>query len=402
MTKLALAALLIGLVACGCGRNNDIIPTDALDGPAHCDPRGQTGCEPGQKCATRFLTEAPNELSEIACVPDGTVEIGGACEYMDPGERGYSNCKAGGECVSGVCKQICDHQGSDPKCDQNHACSLYENIFESNNRAVAGVCDPKCDPLTQELLTGTNTAACGSTDPAMADSGCFTFDLIDFTCARIPGDNPATPEIEGARHLTDRMPGLAPAEGEAVYVNGCAAGYVPMLIEEEGSMVGICSGLCAPAKTDSSPQNMGNALGDVNAVAKLHDKALPEAGDGICTAGKKGSAEPENCHYLWRYNISNGAIVPSPYNDTTGICFAYGKYKVTLNGVEHPYPACQSLPPAGQPELPPYGNANEWPCVPSTEVPTTLAGKRRMSQVARDFRVGVRPGPGRRHILRQE
>jgi hypothetical protein len=402
MTKLALAALLIGLVASGCSKKNDIILTDGPDVPAHCDPRAQTGCEAGQKCATRFLTEVPPELSEIACVPDGTVEIGSACAYGEAGETGYSDCKAGGECVSGVCKQICDHQGGDPKCDQNHACSLYENIFESNNRAVAGVCDPKCDPLTQELLVGTNTAACGSTDPAMPDSGCFTFDQIDFTCARIPGDNPDTPEIEGARHLTDRMPALGPASGDGFYINGCAAGYLPMIIEQSGSMVVICSGICAPAKTDSSAQNMGNALGDVNAVVKLHDKAMPEAGDGICTAGKKGSTEPANCHYMWFYNISNGAIVPSPYNDTTGICFAYGKYKVTLNGVQHSFPPCQSLPPAGQPPLPPYGNANEWPCVPSTEVPTSIASKLRTSQVARDFRIGVRPGPGLRHILRQE
>jgi hypothetical protein len=391
MTKLALAALLIGLAACGGGRN-DVLGTDGgPDGPPHCDPRAQTGCEPGQKCATRFLQTTPTELSEIACVPDGTVEIDGECDYMPPGETGYSDCKAGGECVNGVCKQICDHQGSNPKCDQNHACSRYENIFESNNMAVAGVCDPKCDPLTQELQVGMTTAACGSTDPAMADSGCFTFDQIDFTCARIP---------TAARNLTDRMRGFGPASG-GVYINGCAAGYLPMLIEEEGSMIGICSGICAPAKTDNSAQNMGNALGDVNVVAKLHNKAMPEAGDGICTATKKGSTEPENCHYMWFYNISNGAIVPSPYNDTTGICFAYTKYKVTLSGVQQNFPPCQSLPPAGEPPLPPYGNADDWPCVPSTEA-TFTGGKLKVSPAARDFRLGVRPGPGLRHILRQE
>jgi hypothetical protein len=387
MTRLALAALLLGIVACG-GDGNVII-IDAPPPIMLCDPRAQTGCEAGEKCATRRLQTEPSELTEIACVPDGTVDIDGACMYGPDGANGYSNCKAGGECVNNICKQICDHQGGAPKCDANHACSIYENLFESNNMPVAGVCDPQCDPLTQELAIGVKTAACGSTDPAMADSGCFTFDGIDFTCARIP---------TVARNLTDRMRGYGPASG-GVYINGCAAGYLPVLIEQTGSMVGICSGICAPAKTDSTQP--GNALGDVNAVVKLHNKAMPEAGDGLCTADKKGSTEPENCHYMWFYNVSNNMILPSPYNDTTGICFAYGKYNVTINGAQVGFPDCAKLPPAGAPADPVYGHANDWPCVPSTEL-APLTSDKRVNPAARDFHVGARPGPGVRHILRQE
>src|SRR6187200_2132414 len=106
MTKLALAALLIGLAACGGGKN-DIVPIDVPPPGPRCDPRTHAGCEPGEKCATRFLQTSPSEIAEIACVPDGTVEIDGACTYGEAGVLGYSSCKAGGECVSGVCKQVC-------------------------------------------------------------------------------------------------------------------------------------------------------------------------------------------------------------------------------------------------------------------------------------------------------
>ena len=389
MTKLALAALLIGLAACGGGKN-DIVPIDVPPTGPRCDPRTHAGCEPGEKCATRFLQTSPSEIAEIACVPDGTVEIDGACTYGEAGVLGYSSCKAGGECVSGVCKQVCDHQGGSPMCDASHACSTYVNIFESDGKPVAGVCDVRCDPLTQVLAVGTKTAACGSTDPAVADTGCFTFDAVDYTCARIPA---------AARGLTDRMRAYGPSTGGA-YVNGCAAGYIPWLYEQEGSMIVICSGLCAPAPTDNTAQNMPNAKGDAAALVKLPTKAAPEAGDGVCTADKKGSAEPEDCHYMWFWNRdSMGNLLPGPYNDTTGICFAYGKYNVTRAGAVHGWPPCEMLPPAGATADPVYGNANEWPCVPSTQA--KLASPK-LRSVASDFRLGVRPGPATRHILRQE
>lgn len=393
MTKLALAALLIGLVACDGGGSN-VIPTDADPDPLRCDPRTQTGCEAGQKCANRLLLPEPNVISEITCVPDGTVELGGACEIGPAGALGYSDCRAGGECVNDICKQICDHQGGSPKCAADHACATYTNVLESNGMSVAGLCEPRCDPLTQELASGTNIVACGSTDPAMPDRGCYTQDRVDFICARIP---------EAARDLTDRMRGYGPASG-GVYVNGCAAGYMSVLAETTGSMVRICSGICAPASSNNStPETQENALGDVDAVVKLHDKATAEAGDGLCTQGKKGSAEAANCYYLWGFNTnSSGMIRPSPYNDTTGICVAYGKYTFTVNGMQASWPDCAQLPPAGGTEDPIYGFANEWPCVPTTEISFTGTMQAKVNPALRDLRLGARPGPGVRHLLRQE
>jgi hypothetical protein len=389
MTKLALAALLIGLVACGGGNNNNVIVVDTPPPVMLCDPLAQTGCMPGEKCATRVLQDNP-EITEIACVMDGTVAIDGACGYGPAGASGFSNCKAGGECVFGVCKQICDQLGGSPKCDPNHACELYEGLFESNGMPVAGVCEPKCDPLTQELLVGTTTAACGSTNAAMADTGCFTADLVDFTCTRIP---------TVARTLTDRMHALSASDGSP-YVNGCAAGYIPWLIEKSGSMIAVCSGMCAPAKTDN--MNTTNATGDPTVPVKLPTKATAEAGDGLCVAGKKGSAEPEDCHYIWGHHRDrNGAYLPGPYNDKVGLCFAYGQYMVTINGVMTGYPTCEMLPPAGMPPVAPYGNANNWPCVPQAEFTPLFTGIKQ-APVTDDFRLSLGSGPGVRHLLRQE
>ena len=396
MIKLALAALLMGLVACGGGDGPDIIIFDAQ---MLCDPRTQTGCAAGEKCATRLLSDS---LSEVACVPDGTVELDGACRYGEFGELGFSDCKAGGECVNSTCKQVCDHQGGNPRCPSTHACGTYVNLLERNDQTVAGVCDPKCDPLTQSLLTGSITAACGAPNMAGTEAarGCFSADLVDWTCAVIPTT---------ARSRTDRKPVLTNPQNGNPFLNGCAAGYMLMLNEGTGSMTAICHGVCAPGKSDSV--NPANAKGDPTIVAKLHNAETPAAGDGVCTIDKKGSSDDgnqQNCHYMWFWNFDRmtGQFLDSPYNNTTGICFTYTRYKYNHdnNPVTEPiqFPKCEELPPAGQPPHPMHGNANEWGCVPDTEAALTAGKKKRMNPLAQDMRVGVPTGAAVRHVLRQE
>ena len=184
MKKLAWGVLYIGLLAAcgGGGKDKDIhlADSDTPDGTMVCSPLTQAGCMSGEKCAW-VEDQASPAIGHIGCTPDGTIAEGGACTVGAPGPSGYSNCVKGTECVAGTCKQICDHQGGAPMCDANHACSQYEGLFESGDVTVAGVCDPKCDPLTQALLVGTTTAACGSPNPAMPNAGCFTFDGVDYT-----------------------------------------------------------------------------------------------------------------------------------------------------------------------------------------------------------------------------
>ncbi|HWU89978.1 MAG TPA: hypothetical protein VN253_22100 [Kofleriaceae bacterium] len=310
---------------------------------------------------------------------------------------GYSNCAAGFECVNRVCKQICDHQGGAPKCDGQHACSRYSGLFESGNMTVAGVCDPKCDPLTQALMVGTNTAACGSQAPDAPTNGCYTFDLVDFTCAGIPMQ---------ARALTDRMKAFGPASGGA-YVNGCAAGYMPFFRQETGSTTTTCTGMCAPKKTDNSAANMGNAKGDPTVPAKLSTSAAPAAGDGVCAVGKKGSELQEDCHFLWMYNNDGNQYLPSPYNDTLGVCFGFTHYTydddMNPNTPNRPYPGCATLPPKGTANPGPDGTADEWPCYSSVDAAAFVGGKaaKRVNPVVKEFRVGAQPGRGLRHLIRQ-
>jgi len=386
MSKLAWAGFLIGLAACQ-GDGYDILLLDAAPPLVVCDPRAQEGCATGEKCATRTLQATPDEISDVACVPDGTVAIGGACT-LSGGDVGYSSCKAGGECVNGVCRQVCDQQAGASACEASYACATHRGILQSEDKLLAGTCDPRCDPLTQVAAVGTPTAACGSPDPAAPDHGCYTRNLVDYTCSFI------RPE---ARNLLDRSRALLAPTG-AAFANGCAAGFLPIYFEQTGSMNVICMGLCAPGKTDSA--NPALAAGDPSKLAKLPTKAAPAAGDGVCAAGKKGSGDPENCMYMWYWNVDRlGRVLESPYNDTTGVCWAYNKYTVSVAGATHPWPRCESLPPAGAPRDPIYGNADQWPCVPSTEYRSTLGAVRASG---RDVRVGGSPGPAVRHLLRQE
>ena len=87
------------------------------------------------------------------------IALGGACTDPVAGPMGYDDCAKGTVCLSGECKAICDVNGGTPACAENFACTRYADFFESGGTAVAGVCDPGCDPLTQDLKIGTNKTA---------------------------------------------------------------------------------------------------------------------------------------------------------------------------------------------------------------------------------------------------
>ncbi|MDQ3367207.1 MAG: hypothetical protein M3680_17425 [Myxococcota bacterium] len=419
MKKLALGALIVGLTACGGGgKNNDILLPDGstVDAITVCSPLTQMGCGAGEKCAWIEDQEMP-PIGHIGCAPDGTVAVGGACTVGAAGPAGYSNCAKNSECVAGTCKAICDHQGGMPSCDANHACGRYEGLFTSGDMTVAGVCDPKCDPLTQNLLAGTNTAACGSPDPAMPNAGCFTFDGLDYTCAPV-GPTTLT--------LTDRMPARGPASGGA-YVNGCAPGFLPFFREATGVNVTVCAGMCAPLKTDNSAALKLNVVGSKTVPAKLPTKAEPAAGDAVCVTNKKGSvaedvgtwAIAQNCLYMWPFNIENGMLPASPYNDGLGICFDFRKYTYDDdNNAGTParnVPSCAALPPQGTVANCtcdamgnnctgtgcPDGQAHEWGCYPTPAAFSSKAQAPAIKPAMREFRVGATgAGEGVRHMIR--
>jgi hypothetical protein len=309
-------------------------------------------------------------------------------------------------------------------CDAQHACSRYSGLFDSGGTISYGACDPACDPLTQKLLAGSGALdACGATDPAAPNKGCYTFDFEVFTCAPV-GAQTLT--------LTDQQAPRTDSAGNP-FVNGCAPGFVPLFLEQTGSMKALCTGLCAPLKTDKT-QPAANVTGDPAALAKLPNEAAPAAGNAVCKTSKKGLQPPvdENCLFLWGF-IANqdGTPGPSQYNDTLGVCFNYTKFTYDSTGnmpdpgtnfpnpaktldpnadnTKTPFPSCKNLVPIGttnvnkatDPDSFVNGDASQWLCYNSVDSnpPPFAKTKSRINPALKQFHVGYGPGIAYRPTL---
>jgi hypothetical protein len=355
-----------------------------IDAYVPCNPVAQSGCQAGEKCTWIIDidgTATTNDIGHVGCVAVGATPTadGAACNDATAGANGGADtCVAGDLCISRKCKPICDPQLVDGSaagaCETDFSCSIYAGVFESGGMAIAGVCEPGCDPLTQKLKVGTaNLEGCGSQAPAAPSGTCVpSRGFLSFHCA------PSGSIVYGN---TDRKPPLTDAAGHP-FGNGCAPGFMPFYNEDAFSMTKLCSGMCAPVKMDTAiataqgtPLNV-KPWGDSNALGKLVADPAPVAGHSICTAGVKGSLTVadggvEDCRYLW-FPLAGGDsshAVPSPYNDTLGFCFAYSKFlTVTLPGIpdKQPQKSCAELPvtaPAGDP----YGSAVDNGCYPLSE-----------------------------------
>ena len=404
MRKLALGALFVGLTiatACGGGKNSDgkitdVTPPDSDDGsatpdaPPTCDPIAQTGCGASDRCTWIWdlldnpdTTMVETQVGHLGCAPTstGTVAVNGTCIRSGPsnsmvegtGASVADNCSKGSYCLGTTCKSICSTLDA-ASCGPDALCSRYSGIFVSMGMTVAGVCDLRCNPLTQATTATTSLAACNSTDPANPNVGCFESAGAsaigrDFSCARVP-----TP----AKGLRDHVAAYGPADG-GFYANGCDAGYLPIINNADDTTIRMCAGTCAPKNSDSA--NPSGSIGDPSKSAKLVDVATPRVGDGLCTAAKKGSNVAEDCAYFWTFNIDRMTMMlpDSPYNDGLGICLPYSDYTIKnpdpACAMPNPpaacatpigYPSCSQLPPKGQPKVAPYfATADEFGCYDS-------------------------------------
>jgi hypothetical protein len=279
------------------------------------------------------------------------------------------------------------------------------DVFVSTGDPVAGVCEPACDPLTQNLSVGTTgTAACGSVDPAQPSGTCIPSPgFRSFHCGQ------TEPSVLGK---TDRVP-AADAQGN-ISGNSCAPGFIPFYVQDADTGVNttLCSGMCAPLKVDATiaadPAHKDDARGDVKALGKLPGDSAPVAGHATCDVVAKGSIAPdaqgkgvEDCRFLW-FPIAMGdptKALRSPYNDTLGICFAYQKYlTVTMPGVSQKFPqkSCAELP-ATAPSGDPYGSARDNGCYPLAE--SLGAAARARTRSAPIFRLANGGGPAVRHVF---
>lgn len=381
------AAALALAAACGGGKAQLI---DAgVDAQFACDPIAQTGCMASEKCTWLVDIDADSakmteEIGHIGCAPAtaGDIADGGACDDAKAGtNNGADSCAKGELCIARKCKPLCDPQATGVlvagACKTNFACTTYAGVFTvSGGPASAGVCEPACDPLTQQLKVGTtNIDACGAADPTMPDSrtgtggACVpTGDRSVWACA------PTFPDLYGKTDYKD--PFLNPAK--APYPNGCAAGFLPLFVDMEGSMHAVCNGICAPLKTDkvlgaTDPVNQG----DPNALVKLVNEAAPKAGNGVCVEGKKGSTiagtHGEDCRFWWALFQTDET---SPYNDTVGFCFAYDKFIIPKSNPAMPLKSCAELSPP-QTAANDDDNAALQGCYPFSDVPMMLRSRHR-------------------------
>ncbi len=258
-------------------------------------------------------------------------------------------------------------------CGTNYACTRYASLFDAGGTQFAGVCDVRCDPLTQVAAAGTSTAACGSTTPTSPDKGCYGYS--DFSCARV---------LPNTLTLTDRT---TPAQS---FLNSCAPGFMPLLYSGTGTMTITCTGLCAALETDNTSGHAGNSKGDPAALGKLPTTAAPVAGDATCGITKKGSEADSDCHFLWFYLADDVGQIPpefTPFADTLGICFARSHYKYDANGdgqlnsLDPSYPDCNTLPPRSASTPLAYDDAADFGCQKMinsmfTAAPSNLTARR--------------------------
>lgn len=360
-----------------------LIDSPFIDAPTVCNPLTQNGCTVGEKCT--WIQDQDNPpIGHVGCAPNGGLAIGAACTDPPAGPSGYDDCVRGAVCLSGVCKQICDDQGGQPTCDQNHVCTRYADFFEVGGTAVAGVCDPGCDPLSQDLLSGTPATACGSVDPTMPNKGCYGYD--SFSCASA-GVATLT--------LTDRQPPRTNASGNP-YLNGCAPGFIPFFYAMTGSTVTLCSGFCGALEVDNTPAHVGNVKGNPAALAKLPTAPAPIAGDGTCDIGKKGSHASSTCKFIYPYIVDNTtgmlpiAFANGPLLDTLGVCQATAFFQYDSNNDfinDAPFIECASLPVRSAATTGVYDDAADWGCQKFSNS-QFVSGPKTKNPALSDIRIG--------------
>lgn len=310
-----LALLVAGFAACSGGGGGGGPPPEPPVVLTACDPVAQTGCSSGKKCTWIRISTSGTFTGALACTPVGNVDVGGTCQYgADGATTGYDNCKAGQVCLApitsaaqGTCELICNSSNV-LSCTPSSqwTCSTFSDYFDPSGPAIAGLCQPQCNPLTQVRLTD-GAAACGSPNPATPTLGCYGAPVnampTVFTCA------PAGPS-----NMTERQPILG-----TVYLNSCAPGYLPLLDATTGSATVICSAVCSPAYTT------------------LQSHATP-GGVSPYSCQDKGGGSTDECRYWWWLEAG---VPATSWSNGLGFCLDYTYY--TYGTPPATYPSCTTL-----------------------------------------------------------
>jgi hypothetical protein len=385
MKKLAFGALCIGLfsvAACGGGSGDPdtriVIRIDGGDGGSSqvCNVANNTGCPSGQKCTWVRVSVgamADQQLGQVACAPEGTAPVGGACSYgMSGVTTGFDDCIGGAICMAprtaenatGTCKEICSLLDTSNPCDTGFACGPYQKYFTNGGmgeETLAGVCDATCNPLTQERDSD-SAPACGSTTPGdPTDAGsqaCYglpsrTTQPTHFSCAGIFDHDAVTAGIQN--NNTHRT---TPSQ---LCLNCCAPGNVPLYIESDAVQELVCFAFCKPADTNNTL--VANAGGNLTE---------PVGNPGAWTCPNMGATNgTEECRYLWFFegffNSFDGRVPLSPASDAYGFCWDPTLYNWDPDGdgtFDTPWTSCTQTVRSSDP-MNNNGDAF-WGCVNST------------------------------------
>jgi hypothetical protein len=345
MKKLALGTLLIAGLLAACGGGDDDIapvadaPIDASTdgdgpGPGLCNPLGepgQQGCNPGQKCTWIRVQETPERLGKIGCVPDGTVQLGGACAYGPAGETtGFDDCAAGLACPSGSCTDICGFDGSAAgMCASGFNCTRYDSMWANGeDDPLYGSCNAGCNPITQQQ-------AGAGMPPCPSGEGCYMLTSQTETIA----------VCAGAGNVTHNSDIVGPA-----FANSCVPGAQPRR-KEPTSMTVQCGGLCNPVDVTSTTNMAAEGGAEIAGNATAKDNCQTSWGANPPQDGTAG----ESCRFWWAREPFEGL---SPYSNTVGWCFKHAVFQYDTNGDnmdDAPFPRCIALttgdvvPPIGNP-----------------------------------------------------
>ncbi len=359
MKKLAFGGLFIGLLAaCGGGDDGDISLIDAGDETPDmseaCNPVAQTGCGADEKC-TWITIDAANDVGTLGCVPDGSVATGSACTQGTPGETtGYDNCQAGNICIYSVCEEICTD--SPDSCGSTSSCSSYSGLFPDTSSY--GACDFLCDPVAQTRDID-DAAACGST--AEIARACYSNPGDTFSCTGVP---------PGAVGLTHGEQAYGPASGGA-YINGCDAGYSPLLAIMNDSMIAMCTAFCTPSDLYVGLTTDQDGVAPHTCNAR---NAIPGT-NGLPTTD--GDTNVMECHYFWYFEDN-----PNIDHNEFGFCIQPNMYTFDHDGntttAEIALPNCVDVQNSDTGDWGSAGGANngqidtlDWGCV---ELPAAANG----------------------------
>jgi hypothetical protein len=326
----------------------------ADSGSVSCDPNGlpgMQGCLLGQKCTWVSIQDTPEPLGKLACVPDGTVALGGACTVGPVGETtGYDNCSAGLYCINSTCQEICSFEGNAAlACPTGFNCTGYADTFANgDDNPVAGICSPGCDPLTQIKNLTNPPADCG------ANMGCYVVTSLTYTTAVCASAGTVT-------HNADI--------GGSAYANSCVPGAQPRR-KNATTPTAQCGGLCKMVDVYMG-MNTASEGGEVTASTTDKDNCQQTWNAAPASDGTAG----ESCRYWWAREPFDAL---SPYSNTVGWCFKHAIFQYDSNGdmtPDMPFPRCTTLttgdvvPPIGNP---PHNDAMYFWCVAAP--PPMLAG----------------------------